>query len=385
MGLDPRPLRRASRVAAAARGADRTRVARGRLPPLESRRPRRSLSPSCRRRSSSCPGGWAGSGLLGALVGLGLAARDVWQVVRLKRRTVPLTVEELARLARGLSAWTSSRAPRLAWCAELDAPAVLGFVRPVIALPRAQVSSLLDSQPRFVVLHELAHVRRGDDWWALAGRIILAVTWVNPAVHWVLREMSVSREMACDEWVVKQTAAPVAYATCLADVAALRTRARRLRLATGVTGRPGTLRRRVVGVLALRSRPPARAAAVVAWLAPVAVCAAAAGLLRLPPVFVVGNPPDAAFRVPAQAGPADPVERVSDGASRWHRQSPAPQVKGRRAPSARRASEARADSGRAGGGARTRAFRAGGGGYRGGAGRFRRPGTACVESSGVDR
>ena len=279
--------------------------------------------------------------VLGAVVGVGLAARDVRQVVCLKRRTVPLTAEEQAALGQGLSAWTSSRAPRLAWCAELDAPAVLGFVRPVIALPRAQVSCLLGSQPRLVVLHELAHVRRGDDWWALAGRIILAVAWVNPAVHWVLREMSVSREMACDEWVVKLTAAPVAYATCLADVAALRTRARRLRLAHGVIGRPGTLRRRVVGVLALSGRAPARASAVVAWLAPVAVCAAAAGLLRLPPVVIVGNPPDAVSRVPAQAGPADPVERVSDGAGVDARVAAGPQRQGPGARSARRVSETR--------------------------------------------
>jgi hypothetical protein len=31
---------------------------------------------------------------------------------------------------------------------------------------------------------------------------------------------------------------------------------------------------------------------------------AAAGLLRLPPVFTVAGPPDAEFRVPAQADPA---------------------------------------------------------------------------------
>jgi len=249
---------------------------------------------------------------VGTLAGLGLVARDGCQVVRLKRRTVPLSAEEQARLGQGFAASASRRAPRLAWCAELDTPAVLGFVRPVIALPRAQASLLLDSQSRFVVLHELAHIRRGDDWWVLAERIILAVAWVNPVLHWVLRELSVSREMACDEWVVEQTAAPVAYATCLADVVALRSQARRVRLATGVTGRPGTLRRRIVGVLALKGRTPARAAAIVAWVAPVAVCAAAAGLLRLPPVFVVADEPDAPLPALAQAADAGWVGRIPD-------------------------------------------------------------------------
>ena len=255
--------------------------------------------------------GWVWA--FGTVAGLGLAARDAVRIVRLKRRTVTLTADEQARLAPGLAAWPSSRAPRLAWCAELDTPAVLGFTRPVIALPRAQASFLSGPQARLVVLHELAHIRRGDDWWALAGRVILAVAWVNPAVHWVLHELSIAREMACDEWVVTQTAAPVAYAACLADVAALRTQARRLRLAAGVTGRPGTLRRRVVGVLALKDRTPARAAAVLAWVAPVAVCAVAAGLLKVPPVFVAADSVGQEWRVPTQVGPGERSDRVHGG------------------------------------------------------------------------
>ncbi len=195
--------------------------------------------------------GWLGwIWAVGAAIGLALAARDVWRVVRLKRRAVPLAAEERARLGAGLPVWASSRAPRLAWCDELDSPAVLGFPGPVIALPRSQMSSLSIEQSRLVVLHELAHVRRRDDWWALAERVVLALAWVNPVVHWVCRQLSLSREMACDEWVVRQTAAPVAYAKCLTEVAGLRTPARRLWLAAGVNGRPGTLRRRVVGVLA---------------------------------------------------------------------------------------------------------------------------------------
>jgi hypothetical protein len=154
------------------------------------------------------------------------------------------------------------------------------------------------------VLHELAHVRRGDDWWALAGRVVGALTWLNPAVHWVRHELSLSREMACDEWVVRQTAAPVAYAKCLTDIAGLRTQVRRLRLAAGVIGRPGSLRRRVVGVLALDRLPSPRAVAIVAWLAPVAVCAVAFGLLQLPPVFIVAHPPDATVQTPFRPGPA---------------------------------------------------------------------------------
>jgi beta-lactamase regulating signal transducer with metallopeptidase domain len=230
---------------------------------------------------------------LGTAAGLALVVRDVMRVVRLKRRTAPLSAAEQGRLIACLSGQTSRRAPRLSWCDELDSPAVLGFASPVIALPRSQISHLTDEQAQLVLLHELAHVRRGDDWWALAERVVLALTWVNPAVHWVRRQLSLAREMACDEWVVRRTAAPVSYAKCLADVAGLRSQARRLKLASAITGRQGTLRRRIVGVLALDHRPHTRASGMIAWLAPVAVCVVAAGVLQLPPVFDVARPPDA--------------------------------------------------------------------------------------------
>jgi beta-lactamase regulating signal transducer with metallopeptidase domain len=230
---------------------------------------------------------------LGAVAGLALASLDAWRVVRLKRQTEPLSTEESARMAAMLSATSSSRAPRVAWCGTIDSPAVLGFFRPVIALPRAQAASLSDTQCRMVLLHEVAHVRRRDDWWVLAERILLAVAWVNPAVHWARRELSLSREMACDEWVVRHTGSPVAYARCLTEVAALRTRTRRLHLVANATGKPGALRRRIVGVLALDGRRLATAPAVAAWMAPVAVAVVAIGMLRLPPVVGIA-PPDAA-------------------------------------------------------------------------------------------
>jgi beta-lactamase regulating signal transducer with metallopeptidase domain len=275
---------------------------------------------------------------LGSSVGVTLAARDGWRVVRLKRRTEPLSTEDQARLGAGLAAHTSSRVPRLAWCDALDSPAVLGFSRPVIALPRSQVASLSEAHSRLIVLHELAHVRRRDDWGALGERLVLALAWVNPAVHWVVRELSLAREMACDEWVVRQTAAPVAYAKCLADVAGSRTRARRLPLAAGIAGRPSALRRRIVGVLALDGRPTARAAAVAAWLAPAAICVVGAGLLQLPPVFVVAHPPDAAVTAPARSPVTDIAAGVSAGRSSTRLDAAGQPAMERRASAARRSS-----------------------------------------------
>jgi len=247
---------------------------------------------------------------LGTAAGLAALVLDILRVARLRRRSLPLSAAERNRLGSWQPAGPSRRALRIRWCDALDSPAVLGFVRPVIALPRAQAAALADEQLQHVLLHELAHVRRFDDWWMLAERVIVAAAWVNPAVHWARRELSLAREMACDEWVVRKTASPVAYAKCLAAVAASRLRTRRLGLAAAAAGRPTTLRRRIAGVLELDGRRSSRAAGMISWLAPVAVCVVAVGLLKLPPAFVAAQPVEDLIGV-SWAGMAATPGRVS--------------------------------------------------------------------------
>jgi Zn-dependent protease with chaperone function len=278
--------------------------------------------------------------MAGAASALALVARDVVRVVRLKRRARPVSQAAFERLGALTTLVTSSRNASVCWCDDLDSPAVLGFTRPIIALPRSQAACLSDEQLQHVVLHELAHVRRRDDWWALAEHVIAAVTWMNPAIHLVRHQAEVAREMACDAWAVRRALSPAAYARGLTEVAGLRSRARRLRFAAAVTGRPGMLRRRIMSVLAFDSRPPARAVAGLAWLAPVAVCVAAVGLVRLPPVFIVAQTPAAAMTEvlgAAAEGASTPVSAARQPAGTESVRAP---VGGRRAARAARVAQA---------------------------------------------
>jgi beta-lactamase regulating signal transducer with metallopeptidase domain len=234
----------------------------------------------------------AGSALAFAVIGL-----DVIRVLRMKRRAEPLSASDRDRLGRLPDEVSGCRGTRICWSETLDSPAALGFGRPAVVLPRAQASRLSDEQLRHVVLHELAHVRRRDDWRTLAEHLLTAATWINPAVQLACRQAALSREMACDEWVVRHTASPAAYARCLADVAGLRTRRRRLGLVSAVTGRPGMLHRRVAAVLAFDDRRHAGAIGMLAWTAPVGLCLAAFTLLQLPHMFVVAPRPEGPRRV----------------------------------------------------------------------------------------
>ena len=70
-----------------------------------------------------------------------------------------------------------------------------------------------------VLVHELAHIGRGDLAAQLAAQALAALHWFNPLAWHALREMRRERELACDEAVLRAGVEPVAYATELLAIA----------------------------------------------------------------------------------------------------------------------------------------------------------------------
>ncbi len=105
------------------------------------------------------------------------------------------------------------------------APATFGFGRwTCIALPKDALG-WPEAEVRLVIKHELAHVRRLDWLAQLAGQIMLAVYWFNPAAWWMSRRMSCKAEFACDNQVVTSGVRATAYAECMVQMAARMSRA----------------------------------------------------------------------------------------------------------------------------------------------------------------
>jgi beta-lactamase regulating signal transducer with metallopeptidase domain len=102
---------------------------------------------------------------------------------------------------------------------EIGSPMSLGFFHAAILVPRDLLDILSDSELGHVLMHELAHLRRRDDWTNLAQKFIEILLPVQPAVHWIGRRMSLEREMACDDWVIAATGTPKPYAASLTRVA----------------------------------------------------------------------------------------------------------------------------------------------------------------------
>ena len=68
--------------------------------------------------------------------------------------------------------------------ANATSPAVCGLFSPVILLPQNLSASLSSSQLQSVLLHELAHIKRGDLWVNLAQTILQIVYFYNPLL-WI--------------------------------------------------------------------------------------------------------------------------------------------------------------------------------------------------------
>ena len=104
-------------------------------------------------------------------------------------------------------------------CDWLEAPAMIGWLRPVILLPVHALTGLSQEQLRAVIAHELAHVRRLDAFVNLFQIIAEALLFYHPALWWLNRRIRAKRELACDEVAVSLTGDRLDYARALALMA----------------------------------------------------------------------------------------------------------------------------------------------------------------------
>lgn len=81
---------------------------------------------------------------------------------------------------------------------EITTAMAIGLTRRAVVVPTKLVATLSAVELRAVVLHEIAHLRRRDDWVYLSERLASAVLWCDPLVHVALRAAGTWRERARD-------------------------------------------------------------------------------------------------------------------------------------------------------------------------------------------
>lgn len=221
---------------------------------------------------------------------------------RLKKDSAPLSGAHQTRFEELLKVCGIRRAVSLAASREIAMPLAAGLGNAVILIPQKLVDELTEEEFSQILLHELAHIRRYDDWTNLFQKIAEAIFFFHPVVHWVGARLNLEREVACDDWVIWMVGERRPYATCLARLVELVATPRPASLAPGAA----TIRKHVfkrVEFLLDRKRnslPRLSRASCVVLLGVLSV--ALLQCLRVPAVFAVSAEPRAAH-VPASAEP----------------------------------------------------------------------------------
>ncbi|HUF88874.1 MAG TPA: HEAT repeat domain-containing protein [Gemmatimonadota bacterium] len=206
---------------------------------------------------------------IGALV-LGRILVGMAWMWRLARRAEPLSgpawLLPLGRVTERLDLRTAVRVVRS------DAavmPVTCGVIRPAVVLPLE--SEAWDEERReAVLLHELAHVRRGDLATHLVAWVACSLYWFHPLAWIAARRLRHESERACDDLVLGAGTRASEYATHLLDIVRAAGRGRAPVAAVPMAQR-SSFEGRLLAILepgvARHSLTPGRKAAVAAALA----------------------------------------------------------------------------------------------------------------------
>ena len=107
------------------------------------------------------------------------------------------------------------RTIRYCECKWLQAPAVIGWFRPIVMLPVMALTGLGEEQLQSVIAHELAHIQRLDPFVNVFQIAVETLFFYHPAVWWLNKRIRAEREHCCDDVAVSLCGNPVEYARAL--------------------------------------------------------------------------------------------------------------------------------------------------------------------------
>src|SRR3972149_11157266 len=96
------------------------------------------------------------------------------------------------------------KVPNVVFSGQTVSPAVYGIFNPILLLPASYFDTLTEKEAEHVLLHEMAHIKRGDLYLHGLSMGLQIIYWFNPLLIWVTRQMKHVRELCCDTTVANQ-------------------------------------------------------------------------------------------------------------------------------------------------------------------------------------
>ena len=172
------------------------------------------LRSACSHRTR-CPG-WSKRGCIGVACFSLRSAGGFFLLERERRRQSIVVSPRVLEICHTLQDRIGiRRAIDYCECKWLQAPAVIGWFRPVVFLPVTALTGLSEEQLESVIAHELAHIQRLDPFVNVFQVCVETVLFYHPAVWWLNKRIRAEREHCCDETAVALCGNAVEYARAL--------------------------------------------------------------------------------------------------------------------------------------------------------------------------
>jgi TonB family protein len=170
-------------------------------------------------------------------------------------------------------------------------PMTFGLLRPAVFMP-PEAAAWSEERRRVVLLHELAHVRRGDVATHLLARTALSLNWWNPLAWSAWREFLKERERSTDDLVLNAGARASDYAGHLLEVARTLQSAPATAWAAVAMARRSQLEGRLLAILdsGIKRHVPGRMTALAATLLAIAAVAPFAAMRAQTPAQQTAPP-----------------------------------------------------------------------------------------------
>jgi GWxTD domain-containing protein len=145
----------------------------------------------------------SGAWICGVLLLAGYRAGGWWMTRKLRREGICKASSEWQQRMKTLEKRIGLSQP-VRWfeSALVEAPIVLGWLRPVLLTPVGMLTAMPVSQVESILLHELAHLYRRDPLVNLLQTVVESLLFYHPAVWWVSGVIRQEREHCCDDLVV---------------------------------------------------------------------------------------------------------------------------------------------------------------------------------------
>lgn len=165
-------------------------------------------------------------------------------------------------------------APEMIVCEAISTPAVTGLLRPRLLLPHEHYDV---QELRYILRHELCHLKRRDMLLKLVLLAANAMHWFNPVVYLMLRQADEDIELACDSAATDGLELPERAAYSRTLLAAVQSSVRALPATTCFGGTVERLKRRITNVLGAQKKRGLGVVALVLALTLTAGCAVSWG------------------------------------------------------------------------------------------------------------